>query len=208
MRNPAWRPAQTHSKRLAGISHHFLGQTKEVAEAMASGVVNRLPILVAPGSRHPVDALQPEELVEALSRQLNQLQSEDQEPPGRWDLYVEPRPTVIDAVGARLILVLASASLPGIRSAYGQIKQLPRRVVPRVGVLFGGPSDGHDVDRFRSRLALGASQFLDLSLVDLGRFPVPDAESSAALAGLAERVQEIWNSHGAAPASQEDIAWP
>lgn len=208
MRNPAWRPAQTHSERLAGISHHFLGHTKEAPEAMASGVVNSLPILVASGPLHPGDALQPDELADALGRQLNQPLSEGQEAAGRWDVYVEPRPTVIDTGGARLILVLSPASLPGIRSAYGLIKQLPRYPVPRVGVLFGGPGDAHAVDRYRSRLALGASQFLDLSLIDLARFPVPDVESSAAVAGLAERVQEIWSSHGAAQASQEDIAWP
>jgi len=208
MRNPAWRPAQTHSKRLAGISHHFLGHAKEAPEAMASGVVNSLPILVASGPLHPVDALQPDALVEALGRQLNESPSEGQEAAGRWDIYVEPRPTAIDTGGARLILVLAPASQPGIRSAYRLIKQLPRYPVPRVGVLLSGPGDVLAVDRYQSRLALGASQFLDLSLVDLGRFPVPGKESSVALAGLAERVQEIWSSHGAAPASQEDTAWP
>jgi len=208
MRNPAWRPAQTHSKRLAGISHHFLGPTKEAPDAMAPGVVNGLPILVASGSPQPVDALQPDELVEALSRQLSQPSSEGQEAAGRWDVYVEPRPTTIDTGGARLILVLAPASLPGIRSAYRLIKQLSRYPVPRVAVLLSGPGDVLAVDRYNSRLALGASQFLDLSLIDLGRFPVPGKESSVALAGLAERVQEIWSSHGAAQASQENIAWP
>ena len=71
MHNPAWRPAQLHTGRLASIQHHFIEERPAVRSGGKPGVNHTLAVHMAVTAGHPADALQPQYLVDALTRQLN-----------------------------------------------------------------------------------------------------------------------------------------
>ena len=153
-RNPAWRPAQSHSETLASISHHFLGDGRSAGGREEPSAVNRIPVLLAMDPDHPRDALQPEPVVEALTRELNLPLYEAAE--ARWEAYATEEPAEVDPQVTRFVLVLATASQAGTRLAYQRIKQLPRAESRRVGVLLSGAKEPELARRCQGRLAEGA----------------------------------------------------
>jgi hypothetical protein len=194
MRNPAWRPAQLHTERLASIQHHFIDETPAVHDAGKPRVIHTLPVHMAVAAEHPASALQPDYLVDALTRQLNIQTSAVAEHPD-WQLQViQPGGRATHAEHG-LILVFATANLEGVRQAYAGIKKLSTTPSCRFGVLFSGARDGEFARRCQERLASGARQFLDIRVHELGHLSAPGPDFNADLARLAGEVNRLWGTH-------------
>ena len=194
MHNPAWRPAQMHTGRLASIQHHFIDERPAVRSTGKPGVIQNLPVHMAVASGHPADALQPHYLMEALTRQLNIQTFADAEHTD-WQLEtIQPGRRATNA-DQDLILVFATANLEGVRLAYAGIKRLSATPSRRFGVLFSGARDGEFARRCQERLASGAMRFLGIHLHELGHLSAPGPDFSADLARLAGEVQKLWGNH-------------
>ena len=194
MHNPAWRPAQLHTERLASIQHHFIDRHHVVHISTKPCTTHTLPVHMAVTACHPANALQPHYLVAALTRQLNTqasavAQSTD------WQLEAIPPGHGATNGDEGLILVFATANLEGVRLAYGCIKNLSARGSRRFGVLFSGASDGDIARRCQDRLASGVRQFLGIRVSQLGHLSAPGPDFSADLARLAGEVQRLWEAH-------------
>jgi hypothetical protein len=191
MHNPAWRPAQLHTERLAGIQHHFI-DCPAVRSAGKPSVIHTLPIYMAIAAGHPANALQPQYLMAALTRQLNVQTSTVAGHPD-WQLKdISPGTSVTNA-DQGLILVFATANLEGVRLAYTGIKKLSAAPSRRFGVLFSGARDGESsVPRCQERLASGAMRFLGIRIHELGHLSAPGPDFSADLARLAGEVHKLW----------------
>jgi len=194
MHNPAWRPAQLHTERLASIQHHFIDECQRVSGTGKPGGIRTLPVHIAVSAGHPADALQPDYLVEALTRQLNIQTSADTEH-AAWRLEAIPPGRRATNTDQGFILVFATANLEGVRMAYAGIKQLSATPSRRFGVLFSGAQDGEYARRCQERLASGAMRFLGIRLDELGHLSAPGPGFSADLAGLAGKVQRLWQTH-------------
>jgi len=191
MHNPAWRPAQLHTERLASIQHHFIDERTAVRNTGKPGVVHTLPVYLAVAAGHPADALQSQYLMDALTRQLN-IQTSSVAVHTDWQMKaITPGRRATNAE-QRLILVFATANLEGVRLAYTGIKQLSSTASRRFGVLFSGACDAELARRCQQRLASGASQFLGIRLHELGHLSAPGPEFSADLARLAGEVHRLW----------------
>lgn len=190
MQNPAWRPARLHTERLASISHHFISENPTTRNTGKEQDIHTLRVLIAVESAHPPNALQPDYLVDALTRQLN-VQTPGIAKQSGWQLTIEPPARLPGDADTRCILVFATASLEGIRLAYMQIKQLSRNPARRIGVLFGGAHDGDIARRCYERLASGAEQFLHLRLHMLGHLSAPGPDFGAGLSQLAGEIQSL-----------------
>ncbi len=187
--NPAWRPAQKYSERLASISHHLLGNKKSTPDDPPVAV-HRLPILLALEPGHP-GALQADILIDSLGEELNRPSNANAN--ARWEVCATKQPHEIDPHAAPFVLVLASASLPGIRLAYTGIKLLMQSGSPQVGVLLSGASPTDLARRCQVRLVEGALWFLDLSLIEFGHIAWPGPESKKVLGQAAEKIRSLWS---------------
>ena len=194
MHNPAWRPAQLHTGRLASIQHHFIDERAAINSTQKPRIIHTLPVHMAIAPGHPADALQPNYLMDALARQLNIQMSAVAEHSG-WRLEIIPSGHGAKNIDQDLILVFATASLEGVRLAYSGIKMLSAIPSRRFGVLFGGTRDEELVCRCQERLASGAGKFLGIRLHGLGHMSAPGPDFSASLARLAEEVQGLWGNH-------------
>jgi len=193
MHNPAWRPAQLHTERLASIQHHFIDERPAVCSTVKPWVTYTLPVYMAVAVGHPANALQPHYLVDALTRQLN-VQTTAAEHTD-WQLEVIPLEYRAMKADQGLILVFATATLEGVRLAYTGIKKLSATPSRRFGVLFSGADDGEFARRCQERLAEGARQFLGIRLHELGHLSAPGSDFNAGLARLAGDVQRLWGDH-------------
>ncbi|MDX2456299.1 MAG: hypothetical protein QNL87_02205 [Gammaproteobacteria bacterium] len=194
MRNPAWRPAQLHTERLASIQHHFIDERPAVRSSGKPGVTHTLPVHMAVAAGHTANVLQPHYLVDALTRQLNIQTSAVAEHPD-WQLEAIPlgrRATIADQ---GFILVFATANLEGVRLAYTGIKKLSATPSRQFGVLFSGARDGEFARRCQERLTSGAKRFLGIRLHELGHLSAPGPDFSADLARLAGEVHRLWGTH-------------
>ena len=191
MRNPAWRPAQLHTERLASIQHHFIDDHTSVCNTGKPMVIHTLPVHMAVAASHPANALQPRYLVDALTRQLN-LQTSTVAENTDWQLETIPVESRATNAGQGLILVFATANLEGVRLAYTGIKKLSVTSSRRYGVLFSGAQDGEVAHRCQERLASGAMRFLGVRLHQLGHLSAPGRDFNADLARLATEVQRLW----------------
>ncbi len=187
--NPAWRPAQKYSERLASISHHLLGNKTPSRDRPVA--THRLPVLLALEPGHP-GALQADILIDALGVELNRPYHGSGNLP--WEIYATERTVEIDPEQARFVLVLTSASLPGVRLAYTKIKLLTQTASPQVGVLLSGASPARLARRCQQRLVEGALWFLHLSLIEFGHIAWPAPESNELLARAAAKIRDLWPS--------------
>jgi hypothetical protein len=194
MHNPAWRPAQLHTERLASIQHHFIDERPAVRSTVKPRVIHSLPVHMAVAAGHPANALQPHYLVDALTRQLNTQPSTDTEHPD-WQLEVIPLEQGKSNSDQGLILVFATANLEGVRLAYTGIKKLSATSSRQFGVLFSGARDRDIAHRCQKRLASGARQFLGIHLHELGHMLAPGPEFSEDLARLAGEVYRLWRTN-------------
>ena len=194
MHNPAWRPAQLHTERLASIQHHFIDERSAVPGTAKPRAIHTLPVHMAVAAGHPANALQPPYLVDALTRQLNTQTSTDAEHPD-WQLEAIPLEHGATNANQGLILVFATANLEGVRLAYAGIKKLAATPSRRFGVLFSGAHDGEIARRCQERLASGAKRFLGIRLHELGHLSAPGPDFSADLARLAGEVHRLWGTH-------------
>jgi hypothetical protein len=194
MHNPAWRPAQLHTERLASIQHHFIDQRPAVRNTGKPGIIHTLAVHMAIAAGHPADALQPQYLMEALTRQLNIPTSTVAEHHDWQVEAISPGHSAWSA-GQGLILVFATANLAGVRLAYTGIKQLSTTPSRRFGVLFSGARDAEFARRCQQRLASGARLFLGIRLHDLGHLSAPGPDFSADLARLAGEVHRLCAAH-------------
>jgi hypothetical protein len=194
MHNPAWRPAQLHTERLASIQHHFIDQHPAVCSTGKPRVTHTIPVHMAVTAGHPANALQPRYLVDALTRQLNTQASAI---PKHSDWQLEAMPLEHEATngGQELILVFATANLEGVRLAYTCIKNLSATSSPRFAVLFSGARDGDIARRCQERLASGVKRFLGIRLHELGHLSAPGPDFSADLARLAGELHRLWETH-------------
>jgi len=190
MQNPAWRPARLHTERLASISHHFMSEYPMARKTGKAQHTHMLRVLIAVESAHPENALQPDYLVDALTRQLNVQTPGIEKMPG-WELTVHPPARILDSEDTRCILMFATASLEGIRLAYTQIKQLPSKPGRHIGILFSGADDTAVAHRCYERLASGTEQFLRLKLHMLGHLSAPGPNFGAGLSQLAGQIQSL-----------------
>jgi hypothetical protein len=194
MHNPAWRPAQLHTERLASIQHHFIDERPVARNTDKPVVIHTLPVYLAVAAGHPADALQPQYLTDALTRQLNIQSSSVAEHPD-WKVQAIAPGYCATHAEQRLILVFATANLEGVRLAYTGIKQLSATTLRRFGVLFSGARDAEFARRCQERLDSGVEQFLGIHLHDLGHLSAPGPEFSADLARLAGEVHRLWRTH-------------
>jgi hypothetical protein len=201
MHNPAWRPAQLHTERLASIQHHFIDECPAVRTTGKPAVIHTLPVHLAVVAGHPADALQPQYLMDALTRQLN-IQTFAVAKQTAW--HVEAISPGRGATNAEqhFILVFATANLEGVRMAYTGIKQLSATTSRRFGVLFSGARDAESACRCQERLASGAKRFLGIHLHELGHLSAPGPDFSADLARLAGEVHRLCEAHSI-PKQQE-----
>ena len=194
MHNPAWRPAQLHTERLASIQHHFIDESPAVRNSEKPWVIHTLPIHMAVAAGHPENALQPHYLVNALTRQLN-VQTSAITAPSSWQLEAIPLERRATYTNQGFILVFATADIEGVRLAYTGIKRLSSTPSRQFGVLFSGARDAEFAHRCQERLASGAKQFLGIHLDGLGHLSAPGPDFSADLARLAEEVHRLWKTH-------------
>ena len=194
MQNPAWRPAQLHTGRLASIQHHFIDEFPSSRSDSKPRDILTLPIHMAVTAGHPADALQPGYLVDALTRQLNiQMSCAAEHPVWRVE-EIAPGHGAAN-IDRGLILVFATASLEGVRLAYTGIKLLSGTPSRRFGVLFSGARDAEYARRCQERLASGAGQFLGIQLHDLGHLSAPGPDFSASLARLSGDIHGLCRTH-------------
>jgi len=203
MHNPAWRPAQLNTGRLASIQHHFIDERPEFHSTPKPRIIHTLPVHMAVAAGHPANALQPYYLIDALTRQLN-IQMSTVTEPQEWRLEVIPPGHGAADIEQDLILVFATASLDGVRLAYTGIKKLSATPSRQFGVLFSGARDEEFVSRCQKRLASGASKFLGIRLHGFGHLSAPGPDFSASLARLAEEVHGLREKHSI-PNQQEVI---
>jgi hypothetical protein len=194
MHNPAWRPAQLHTERLASIQHHFIDENPVVRNSEKTRVIHTLPIHMAVAAEHPDNALQPQYLVNALTRQLNE-QTSTIANLSSWQLETIPLERRATYTNQDFILVFATANIEGVRLAYTGIKKLSSTPSRQFGVLFSGARDAEFVRRCQERLASGAKRFLGIHLHELGHLSAPGPDFSADLARLAEEVHRLWKTH-------------
>jgi hypothetical protein len=194
MRNPAWRPAQLHTERLASIQHHFIDERPAVGSTGKPRAIHTLAVHIAVATGHPANALQPQYLMDALTRQLNIQTSAVEEHPD-WQVEAISLGRRATNADKGLILVFATANLEGVRLAYTGIKKLSATPSRRFGVLFSGARDGEFARRCQERLASGAKQFLGIRLHELGHLSAPGPDFSADLARLAGEVHRLWGTH-------------
>jgi hypothetical protein len=190
MHNPAWRPAQLHTGRLASIQHHFIDQRPAVRSTAKPRVIHPLPVHMAVAAGHPAQALQPQYLVDALTRQLNIQTPAVAERPD-WRLEAVPAGCRATDAEQGLILVFATANLEGVRLAYTTIKMLSATPSRRFGVLFSGAPDREFAQRCQERLAAGARRFLGIRVHELGHLSAPGPDFSADLSRLAGEVSRL-----------------
>jgi hypothetical protein len=201
MHNPAWRPAQLHTERLASIQHHFIDERPAAQITGNTGFTHTLPIHLAVAAGHPADALQPQYLMDALTRQLN-IQTIAVTKHAAWRVQaISPGLDAYDAE-QRFILVFATANLEGVRMAYTGIKQLSATTSCQFGVLFSGADDAELTNRCHERLASGARQFLGIDLHGLGHLSAPGPDFKADIERLAEEVRRLCEVHST-PEQQE-----
>jgi hypothetical protein len=194
MHNPAWRPAQLHTERLASIQHHFIDKRPALRNTGKPGVMHTLPVHMAVVSGHPADALQPQYFMDALTRQLN-IQTTMVAEHADWQVKaILPGSGAMNAEQS-FILVFATANLEGVRLAYTGIKQLSTTPSYRFGVLFSGAPDAEFARRCQERLASGARLFLGIRLHELGHLSAPGPDFSADLACLAGEVHRFCGTH-------------
>jgi len=203
MHNPAWRPAQLHTGRLASIQHHFIDERPAIRSTPKPRVIHTLPVHMAVAAGHPADALQPHYLVDALTRQLNIQVSAVAEHP-EWRLEVIPPGQCAANIDQGLVLVFVTASLEGVRLAYSGIKMLSATTSCVFGVLFSGACDEEFMRRCQDCLASGTEKFLGIRIHGLGHIPAPGPEFSASLARIAVEVHRARGNHSL-PNQQEDI---
>ena len=194
MHNPAWRPAQLHSGRLASIQHHFIDERPASRSNSEPRELITLPVHMAVTAGHPADALQPDYLVDALTRQLNIHMSSAAGHPD-WRLEEITPGHGAANIDQGLVLVFATASLEGVRLAYTGIKMLSSTPSRRFGVLFSGARDGEYAHRCQERLASGAGQFLGIQLHELGHLSAPGPDFGASLARLAHDIHGLCRTH-------------
>jgi hypothetical protein len=194
MHNPAWRPAQLHTERLASIQHHFIDERPTVRGTGKPRVIHSLPVHMAVAAEHPTNALQPRYLMEALTRQLS-IQTPTVAEHTSWQLKTIPLGGRATNTDQGLILVFATANLEGVRLAYTGIKMLSATPSRRFGVLFSGARDAEFARRCQQRLASGAMQFLGTDIHELGHLSAPGPNFSADLARLAREIQKLWGNH-------------
>jgi hypothetical protein len=194
MHNPAWRPAQLHTERLASIQHHFIDKRPAIRDSEKPRVIHTLPIHMAVTAGHPDNALQPNYLVDALTRQLN-IQTSDVATLSDWQLEAIPLERRATYADQGFILIFATANIEGVRLAYTGIKNLSSTPSRQVGVLFSGAHDAEFARRCQERLASGARRFLGIRLHELGHLSAPGPDFSADLARLAEEVHRLWKTH-------------
>lgn len=188
-RNPGFRRAAEPSVRLAGVGEYLLGRGP-APHARAGTGVRRLPFLVALDPAQPPRGLEPREVMLDLTRKLYE-RADAGEAPLRWQLYSPAQPEHLAPEEAGLVLVLATASLPGIRLAYGQIKRIPRHPHALVSTLLAGTEDRSTARRCQERLALGAARFLELRVEALGYLSGSAPRRDAELGRAAERVLDL-----------------
>lgn len=198
MSTPAWQPTQEHAERLFRISHHFLSDNAAPAPRLSGAETVQLPVLLALSDTLPQQG--PDTLLRALTRQLNlpvsaAEQIERAEPD--WQLRICSRPSELPQ--GNFVIVMIDATLEATRVAYGLLKQISPREVSHVGVIYRAADDLTAARRCYRRLAVGALQFLDLPLVNLGWLPNPGPHFAAALAHAAQ----VIHSHGRERTQQE-----
>jgi hypothetical protein len=180
-----------HTERLASIKHHFIDECSAVRDTDKPEHIHTLHVHLAVTAGHPADALQPQYLMDALTRQLN-IQTLDVAKHTAWHVEaISPGGGATD-VELRFILVFATANLEGVRMAYTGIKQFSATNTRRFGVLFSGYHDPELVRRCHERLTSGAERFLGIHLHGLGYLSASGPEFSADLARLAGEVHRLW----------------
>ncbi|MBI5040296.1 MAG: hypothetical protein HZB57_03580 [Gammaproteobacteria bacterium] len=191
MLNPAWQPAQEHAERLVHISHHFLSESNTPPHAPAAADPMQIPVLLAVAPDMP-ERQDPGYLLRALSRQLNlpsTAASEHTERTERaerdWHLQPWAHSSEI-APASPLVVLMIDATLDMTRVAYGLLKQIKQRQIGTVGVIFRAGDDLAAARRCYRRLAVGALQFLNLPLVNLGWLPNPGPHFAASLSHAAQ----------------------
>jgi hypothetical protein len=192
--NPAWRPARLHTERLASIQHHYIDDRPSVCNTGNPGGIHTLPVHVALAEGHPATALQPNHLVDALTRQLNAEMSSDGDHTV-WQLETIPLERRATNADLDFILVFATANLEGVRQAYAAIKKLSATPSHRFGVLFSGAHDGEVVARCQERLASGTQRFLGIRPHELGHMSATGPDFDADLARLAGEIQRLCGTH-------------
>lgn len=188
-RNPGFRRAAEPSARLAGVGEYLLGRGPAARGRTGSGV-RRLPFLVALDPAQPQRGLEPRQVMLGLSRKLYE-RADAGEGRLRWQLFSPGQPERLTPEETGLVLVLATASLEGIRLAYSHIKRIPHRPHARVSTLLVGTGDPATARRCQERLALGAARFLELRVEELGCLSGSLPDRDADLGRVAERVLDL-----------------
>ena len=193
MRNPAWRPARSYSARLADISYHLLGHSNSSFGSAEQPTTRMVPILSAVGEDHPGDALQVEDVVEALTRELN-LSVYGSSRQYRWEAYPAVRAAELNVDEVRFVLVFATASLAGIRHAYTLLKPLLQCPGGLTGVLLSGESDAEHARRCSQRLVEATGHFFCKPLIDFGHVSGSGPAFGRTLAQMGEQIHDAWAS--------------
>jgi len=182
MLNPAWKPARRQSAELERIRDHFLEDDPPRETDEEAGLL-RLPVLVTIGEEESAQAVH--HFLDALQRQLD-LPSGQGRPGRRWLLETGFQPS---EKAPPYGLLIAHASLTGIREAYLRMKACPGPLPVNTGLLLTGTSDLYGARRYYRRLAVGLLRFLNAPLSNLGPLPVPGPDFGETLASIAYQIQ-------------------
>ncbi len=193
MRNPAWRPARSNSARLADISYHLLGRSSSSSGSAEQPTTRAVPVLVATGDDHPANALQADDVVEALTRELN-LSVYGSSRRCRWEAHSMDRIAEAELAEARFVVVFATASLSGIRQAYALLKPVLQRGGVAAGVLFSGAPDAEHARRCSERLVQASVHFFSKPIIDFGHVSAPGPAFGRTLAQMGEQIHDAWAS--------------
>ncbi len=181
--NPAWQRKPASSSRLAEISARFLGDRPEGPRGNAP--CRAIPFLLDAPEQNWVTAdlclILTQRGCSCTLRQPGQTNDNA----GSAPIAVPDRPSsataycllpatsahTICAQGFDHVVLLVSARLDAISTAYRRIKFLYQHGTPDIGIVLVGPRDQHAAWRYFRKLAVAALRYLDVPLLNLGFLP-------------------------------------
>jgi hypothetical protein len=181
--NPAWQRKPLSSNHLAKIGDRLLSDGPQPGQP--SDVCQVIPFLLDDAQHNWVS----HDLCQVLSTRghpsivclldetsgidMDGLATRLQQQPARVDycLLATTSPETVEHFRFDHVVLLVSASLDGILTAYQRIKYLAQHHKPEVGIVMAGPRDQHAAWRYFRKLAVGSLRYLDVPLLNLGFLP-------------------------------------
>ncbi len=198
MLNPGWQPARDNPDRLQHLERQLFGPRDGDHEGTPPRVI---PVLLALASERLAGGETWDDLLDALTRQLNLPPPHGQPSRPPWALkIIDPQAPPADA---GFLLVATQPSRHAVRRAYSRIKRVTAQSQPDFGILMLGTQDGATAHRYHEYLVGALRRFLGIHAIELGHLPPRGEDFGAALAHLAQQLIVLSNQRTAEPVAGE-----